>query len=98
MTILAFKSSPGVNVISFEVKSNSDALFHIDVSVTGGLQVILESSALTDKMVSVEELRAMLLGISLACALDSRLCYHHCTCMCVYIQCHARAQSTDYYA
>ena len=68
----AFKSSPGANVIPFKVKSNSDSLFHIDVSVTRGMEVIHESSALTDKTVSDEELLAVLLGLSLACALDSR--------------------------
>ena len=53
------------------MESNSDALFHSDVSVTRGMEGIPESSALTDNMVSDEKLLAMLLGLFLACALDS---------------------------
>ena len=49
MTILAFESSPGAGVIPFGVESNSDALFHIAVNVTSGMENIPESSALTDK-------------------------------------------------
>ena len=61
MTILAFGSSPGAGVIRFEVESNSKALFHIDVSVTRGMEVIPESSALTDKTGSDEAPLAVLL-------------------------------------
>ena len=45
---------------------NSNALLHIDISVTREIDVIPESSALTDRMVLDKDLLAMLVGLSLA--------------------------------
>jgi len=64
MTILALESTPGGGVIPFVVESNWDALFHILVKVTSGMETIPESSTLTDKTASDVDILVKLSDLS----------------------------------
>lgn len=54
-TILALGSFPGAKVIPLLLVSNSAAFAHAAFSVTKGIEVIPESSALTEKCVGWDQ-------------------------------------------